>query len=82
MADSYIGELDFGADAVWLLLAAPVARDVEVRTLIEDRRLFGRGIGFVDVSLLASCLLAPGTSIWTRDSKLEAVARDLGVAQR
>jgi hypothetical protein len=53
-----------------------------MRLLIEQRRLFGRGIGFVDVSLLASCLLVPGTFIWTRDRKLEAVASDVGVAFR
>jgi predicted nucleic acid-binding protein len=56
----------------------PVAEEDEVRLLIERRRLFGRGVGFVDVALLAACLLAPGTSIWTNDRKLDAVARDVG----
>ena len=64
------------------LPSLPVAREDEVRMLIEQRRLFGRGIGFVDVSLLASCLLVPGTSIWTRDRKLDAVASDVGVSFR
>ena len=64
------------------LPSLPVAREDEVRLLIERRRLFGRGIGFVDVSLLASCLLVPGTFIWTRDRKLEAVASEVGVAFR
>ena len=62
------------------LRSLPVAREDEVRLLIERRRLFGRGIGFVDVSLLASCLLVPETCMWTRDRKLDAVARDLGLA--
>jgi predicted nucleic acid-binding protein len=62
------------------LPSLPVARDHEVRLLVEQRRLFGRGIGFVDVSLLASCLLVPGTFIWTRDRKLEAVASDLNLS--
>jgi predicted nucleic acid-binding protein len=64
------------------LPSLPVARGDEVRILIEHRRLFGRGIGFVDVSLLASCMLAPGTSIWTRDRKLDAVAGDLGLSHK
>jgi predicted nucleic acid-binding protein len=64
------------------LASLPVAREDEVRLLIEHRRLFGRGLGFVDVSLLASCLLVPGAFIWTRDRKLEAVASDVGVAFR
>ena len=62
------------------LPSLPAAREDEVRMLIEQRRLFGRGIGFVDGSLLASCLLVPGTLIWTRDRKLDAVASDLGVS--
>jgi predicted nucleic acid-binding protein len=64
------------------LPSLPVARPEEVRTLIERGRLFGRGIGFVDVALLASCLLVPGTLVWTRDRKLDAVAGDVGVAFR
>lgn len=62
------------------LPALPIAGVDEVRGLVEKRRLFARGVGFVDVALLASCLLAPGTTIWTRDKRLDAVARDLGVA--
>lgn len=57
----------------------PVVAPSEVRALIEARRLYGRGIGFVDVSLLASCLLVPGTSLWTRDRRLEAAAASLGL---
>jgi predicted nucleic acid-binding protein len=62
------------------LPALPVAGEDEVRLLIERRRLFGRGIGFVDASLLASCLLEPGSVVWTRDRTLDAVARDLGLS--
>ena len=61
------------------LPALPVAEVSEVRVLIGERRLFGRGIGFVDASLLASCLLTPGTRLWTRDKRLAAVARDVSV---
>lgn len=56
---------------------APVATDQEVQTLIERRRLFGRGIGYVDAHLLATASLAPGLAIWTRDRRLIGVASDL-----
>ena len=61
------------------LPAAPVASDDEALALIERRSLMGRGIGWVDVQLLASALLA-GTLIWTLDRRLAAVAAEIGVA--
>lgn len=64
------------------LPSLPLAEPDEVRTLIDRRRLFGRSVGFVDVSLLGSCLLAPGTVFWTRDRRLDAVASEIGVAFR
>ena len=56
---------------------APVATDQEAQTLIERRRLFGRGVGYVDAHLLATASLAPGLAIWTRDKRLIGVASDL-----
>jgi hypothetical protein len=60
----------------------PLAREAELRLLIKQRRLFACGIGFIDVALLASCPLLSGTSLWTRDRGLDAVASDLGVSFR
>ena len=62
------------------LASLPVAEVREVRALIEARRLFGRGVGFVDASLIASCLIVPGTTLWTRDRRLAAAAAELGIA--
>ena len=42
------------------LPSLPVVLPGEVRVMIETRRLFSRGIGYVDASLLASCLVVPG----------------------
>ena len=56
-----------------------VADAQEVRTLIEARQLFSRGIGFVDAALIAGCLLEPGTTLWTRDRRLAVVADDIGL---
>ena len=59
------------------LPAAPLATDPEALNYIERRALMGRGIGYVDVHLLASAALAGGARLWTRDKRLAAVATDL-----
>ena len=61
------------------LPTTPVASVDEALALIERRSLMGRGIGGVDVQLLASALLA-GTRIWSLEPRLAAVAAELGVA--
>ena len=61
------------------LPTAPVASFDEALALIEPRALMGRGIGWVDVQLLASALLA-GVRLWTLDQRLAAVADEVGVA--
>lgn len=61
------------------LPALPLASPSEVRRLIEARGLMQRGIGFVDASLIAATLLAPGADLWTRDKRLAAVAEELGL---
>lgn len=61
-------------DLLHNLPQATVATDAEVLTLITDRQLFGRGIGYVDAHLLAATLLTSGARLWTRDKRLAAVA--------
>ena len=51
----------------------------EYMQFIHQNRLFGVGIGFVDVHLLASALLAD-VALWTVDKRLHRVALDIGVA--
>jgi predicted nucleic acid-binding protein len=60
--------------------ALPVASANELRAMVEARGLAGSGIGFVDAGLVASCLLVPGTMLWTRDRRLGRVAEGLEVA--
>ena len=57
----------------------PVVRLADVRTMIETRRLWGKGIGLTDAHLIASCLAVPGTLIWTIDGALGRVAESVGV---
>ncbi len=58
----------------------PVAQPGELLALIERRALYGRGCGLVDLSLLASALLAPPTRLWTLDRRLASLAGELGLA--
>lgn len=62
------------------LPAAPTVTDGEALAFIESRVLMGRGIGYVDVHLLASAALAGTVRLWTRDRRLAAVAADLDLA--
>jgi predicted nucleic acid-binding protein len=59
---------------------AVVARDDEVLRFIGRHALHGRGIGYVDAHLLASARLTPDGSLWTRDKRLHAAAKRLGLA--
>jgi predicted nucleic acid-binding protein len=62
------------------LPTAIVAADVEVLELIEQRSLFGCGIGFLDAHLLASALVTDGAKLWTFDRRLHALAEREGCA--
>ena len=61
------------------LPAAVAASDPEVLHFIEDRRLWGRGLGWVDVHLLASALLSH-SRLWSIDKPLGAAANELGLS--
>ena len=59
---------------------AALATDAEVLFFIEQHALMGRGIGYVDVHLLAAVALDGATRIWTRDKRLQTVADALALA--
>jgi predicted nucleic acid-binding protein len=65
-------------DDLAALPSAAAATDTEVLQLIETRRLWGRGIGWVDVHLLASALLS-GCRLWTLDERLDRAAEHVGI---
>jgi predicted nucleic acid-binding protein len=62
------------------LPVAPVAAHIEALAFIDSHALMGRGVGYVDVHLLASVVLAADAQIWTRDRRLAEVAKDLGLS--
>ena len=78
-AELALGNLADWSDTVAMLELLPqarVARPTELMILIEQEKLQGSGIGFVDAHLLASCRLS-GALLWTRDKRLVAQAERL-----
>lgn len=81
-----IGELACGivrnrTEILRLLEALPearVAEHEEVLKFVEAQRLFGRGIGWVDVHLLAAALLS-GAPLWTMDKRIAHVATTMKI---
>lgn len=61
-----------------LLRQTRLATPAEVADWIERGQLYGRGCGAVDCTLLASTLLTPNTSLWTRDRRLAQLAAQFG----
>jgi len=80
------GELACGvfprrSEALFLLgtlPSAPLLGHAELQGFIDRYALAGRGVGFVDVHLLASARLA-SAFLWTRDRRLQQAAERLGV---
>ncbi len=58
----------------------PIPHDAVV-SLVLNRKLHGRGAGWIDIHLVASAL-ASGHQFWTADSNLLSIARDLGIAHQ
>jgi len=54
----------------------------ELMEFIEHEKLYGLGCGLVDMALLASTLITPGTELWTFDKRLADLAGRFGVAYR
>jgi predicted nucleic acid-binding protein len=58
---------------------AHVLAHPEVVAFVRARRLHGRGVGWIDVHLLASALV-DRLQVWTADPRFAAVAAELAVA--
>lgn len=61
------------------LAAAPLAAHDEVLSFVQRERLHGRGLGWIDVHLLASARLMP-CPLWTLDKGLKTAAQRLSVS--
>lgn len=79
-----IGELACGnlkrrKELLTLLHALPTVEcvsDDEILFFIEQHRLSGRGLGLVDIHILASSAISI-TPLWTLDGRLQRAANDL-----
>ncbi len=82
IAELALGSLRERAKTLALLDLLPQVRIpqlVEVRLMIEARRLYSLGIGLTDAHLIASIFLNSYTLLWTRDKPLRKVAEALGI---
>lgn len=82
------GELALGNLSPWNatvealrgLPRVPVASEPDLLALVADQSLAGSGVGFVDVHLLAAARSMPGLRLWTRDKRLDAKAKAMGLS--
>jgi|TARA_R110002124_G_scaffold238705_1_gene403970 predicted nucleic acid-binding protein len=56
------------------------ASHTEALALLNAQNLMGKGIGFIDLHLLASVLLTPGALLWTMDRRLNTIAQACSVS--
>jgi predicted nucleic acid-binding protein len=84
-----IGELACGTfrdrdvilDAIRRLPQIMEAQHDEVMALIEEHRLMGSGIGWIDAHLLASAVLSD-VQLWTLDRRLADAARRISTTRK
>ena len=60
------------------MLQAATVPHAEVVSFVERRHLSGRGVGWIDVHILASAIVG-GLKLWSADLDLLAIAQELGV---
>jgi predicted nucleic acid-binding protein len=76
LACGNLAQRDKVLSALSALPHAPVCSHDEVLAFLESHRLMGRGLGWVDMHLLASARLSK-LPFWTLDKRLAAVATAL-----
>jgi len=60
------------------LPVAPCAEDDEILFFLEKHSLTGRGLGLIDMHLLASSQMSKHP-LWTKDKRFKSAAEDLGL---
>lgn len=84
IAELACGNLKNRSEILSLLQAlpkAPALENEEILYFIEQNSLMGKGIGLVDMHLLASARLAR-IPLWSSDKKLSAAASKLAITYR
>lgn len=80
LACGYLPRRDAVFEAMASLPSLPLVLHDEVLAFIVHHSLIARGIGWVDMHLLASTLVAGQTMLWSRDKRLAHAADACGVA--
>ena len=62
------------------LRMTPTLTHQELLTLVQEAKLWGRGLSLVDVHLLGSVKLMSDGQLWTRDKHLQAGAQTVSVS--
>jgi predicted nucleic acid-binding protein len=57
---------------------AVLAEDGEVLKFIENHQLMGRGLGYIDVHLIAAAVLTD-VPLWTFDKTLDKITKKIGI---
>ncbi len=58
-----------------------LAEDEEVLKFIEDNQLVGKGLGYIDMHLVASAVLTD-VPLWTFDKTLKKITKKIGINYR
>ena len=75
------GNLHHRKEVVALLHSLPMLErltDNEIIFFVEKHRLYGNGLGLIDMHLLAACALS-NAELWTLDKRLMRVAEHLWI---
>ncbi|MCI0469382.1 MAG: type II toxin-antitoxin system VapC family toxin [Nitrospirae bacterium] len=75
------GNLKNRAEILSLLHALPMALHTEheeVMSFIENYHLMGKGLGYIDIHLIASAIMT-GIRLWTLDKRLCEVSSEFGL---
>jgi predicted nucleic acid-binding protein len=57
---------------------ATLAEDGEVLRLVENHQLMGKGLGYIDVHLIAAAVLT-NVPLWTLDKTLDSITKKIGI---
>ena len=58
---------------------SPIVPHGDVMAFVRERRLHRRGVGWIDVHVLASALVGR-LKLWTTDPRLAMLAKEMGIA--
>lgn len=61
------------------LESLPTPTHEETLFFIDKNQLMGRGVGYIDIQLLASVTLSKGVKLWTLDKRLANIAAEMNL---